>query len=382
MKGEKKRPRGLKSSAANKDTTKKAKTEVNNNEIPENAQTVVIDRVVEEGDEVGEAAALFEDAVSKIEKNPTEALALLRGTIHESDRILRNWSSEQSLPPLFYYTYGSALFELGFLNEDDEEELDSYLEAAEERLENGLDHFGEITDAKEKEKHEEVIYKIKSVLGKIWLAKASSSITESTNEIPELATKALDTLDKVISYPTISNDILISVANYTEKHGELYIDFSLRNKFTNLAEAIYKQILEKESDNHRVLSNLGLLNLSLANYWLERADENENDEENKSERNEEEQKAYDAILLAKKYLLEAEGAKKKADALSPQIYSDLAETYLNEANLIFDEEEQKKIYKDVVKYIGEAKLYKEKDRSDFILPEGLELFLEEWKDEE
>lgn len=106
-----------------------------------------------------------------IEKNPTEALALLRGTIHESDRILRNWTSEQSLPPLFYYTYGSALFELGFLNEDDEEELDSYLEAAEERLQNGLDHFEEISDEKEKEKHEEVIHKIKSVLGKIWLAK-------------------------------------------------------------------------------------------------------------------------------------------------------------------------------------------------------------------
>lgn len=66
MKGEKKRPRGLKSSAANKDSNKKVKTEVSNNEIPENAQTVVIDRVVEEGDEVGEAAALFEDAISKI----------------------------------------------------------------------------------------------------------------------------------------------------------------------------------------------------------------------------------------------------------------------------------------------------------------------------
>lgn len=104
-----------------------------------------------------------------IEKNPSEALALLRGTIHESDRILRNWESEQSLPPLFYYTYGSALYELGFINE--EEDLDSYLEAAEERLLDGLDHYNQLTDEKEKEKHEEVIYKIKSVLGKIGLIK-------------------------------------------------------------------------------------------------------------------------------------------------------------------------------------------------------------------
>ncbi|CAO3616979.1 unnamed protein product [Cunninghamella echinulata] len=381
MKADKKRPRGLKSSAtANKDTNKKAKTEVNNNEIPENAQTVVIDRVVEEGDEVGEAAALFEDAMSKLEKNPSEALALLRGTIHESDRILRNWESEQSLPPLFYYTYGSALYELGFINE--EEELDSYLEAAEERLQDGLDHYNQLSDEKEKEKHEEVIYKIKSVLGKIGLIKASSSITESTDEIPEKATNALDILDKVASYSTISNTILIDIANAAEKHGELYIDFNSRCKFTNWAETIFKRVLEKEADNQRVLSDLGLLKLSLANYWLERADENESNDDNRTERTEEEQNAYNAIISAKKYFLEAEEAMKKSESLSPQIYSDLAESYLNEANLLFDEEEQKKLYKEVVKYIHEAKSYQDKDESDFILPEGLELFLEEWNDEE
>lgn len=65
---EKKRPRGLKSSSASKKTTtvKKAKTDVDEKDIPENAQTVMINREVEEGDEVGEAAALLDDAMDKL----------------------------------------------------------------------------------------------------------------------------------------------------------------------------------------------------------------------------------------------------------------------------------------------------------------------------
>lgn len=64
---EKKRPRGLKGSAKAK-ASKKSKVEEVSSEIPENAQTVVIDKVVEEGDEVGEAAALYESAIEKLGK--------------------------------------------------------------------------------------------------------------------------------------------------------------------------------------------------------------------------------------------------------------------------------------------------------------------------
>lgn len=59
MGAEKKRPRGL---AAQK-AAKKAKTDTP--EDASNAQTVVLDKMVEEGDEVGEAAALFESAMEK-----------------------------------------------------------------------------------------------------------------------------------------------------------------------------------------------------------------------------------------------------------------------------------------------------------------------------
>lgn len=64
MVAEKKRPRGLKGSAMAK-ANKKSKVQ-DPTEIPENAQTVVLDKMVEEGDEVGEAAALYESALEKL----------------------------------------------------------------------------------------------------------------------------------------------------------------------------------------------------------------------------------------------------------------------------------------------------------------------------
>lgn len=58
---EKKRPRGLKGVAAQK-AAKKAKTE--NEE--EKTQTVILDKEVEEGDELGEVEALYETAKDKL----------------------------------------------------------------------------------------------------------------------------------------------------------------------------------------------------------------------------------------------------------------------------------------------------------------------------
>lgn len=88
-------------------------------------------------------------------------MSLLRGAVHESDRILRNWSSKEPLPALFYYTYGSSLYELGRLSE--EEDFEPYLEAAEERLNDALEHIQE-GDA-------ELSNKLDLGLAKIWLAK-------------------------------------------------------------------------------------------------------------------------------------------------------------------------------------------------------------------
>jgi hypothetical protein len=59
--GDKKRPRGLKGVAAQK-AAKKAKTETEEDKT----QTVILDKEVEEGDELGEVAALYESAKEKL----------------------------------------------------------------------------------------------------------------------------------------------------------------------------------------------------------------------------------------------------------------------------------------------------------------------------
>jgi chaperonin cofactor prefoldin len=69
-------------------------------------------------------------------ENPDTVMPLLRGTIHECDRILRNWSGEEK-----------ALFDLGNLLGD--KDLDSYMDAAKERLETGVERIQDLSDKDE-----------------------------------------------------------------------------------------------------------------------------------------------------------------------------------------------------------------------------------------
>ncbi|OBZ87987.1 Negative regulator of ofd1 [Choanephora cucurbitarum] len=369
---EKKRPRGLKGSAMAK-ANKKSKTEEpkNPSEVPENAKTVVIDKVVEEGDEVGEAAALFESAIEKLETDPEEALALLRGTIHESDRILRNHASEEPLPALFYYTYGSSLYELGRLTED--EEFEPYLEAAEERLNEGLEREDQETNNK-----------IQLALAKVWLAKAASSISEESNQaLPELSIKALETLDEIMSTTQVPNKTIIELADIVQNHGELYEALESRNKFRVWAEDALEKVLKDEPSNAQALTAFGLCKLSYANYLLDNAaGDDEEEDTQKTQLTKEEEEAYKIILESKKYFELAKEELVKEDNLSPQILSDLAEAYLNEANLILNEEEQAAVYQKAVENIKEAQSLVEEKNLNFVLPEALTSFLEEFAQEE
>lgn len=114
---------------------------------------------------------------------------------------------------------------------------------------------------------------------------------------------------------------------------------------------------------------------------LDNIDEAEEQEE-KTKLTEDEEKAYKAILDSKKYFEKAKEELVKLDKVSPQILSDLAETYLNEANLVLKEEEQLAIYKKAVENIKEANTLIEEKKLEFILPEALTSFLEEFEAEE
>lgn len=166
-----------------------------------------------------------------LETDPTAALPLLRGTIHESDRILRNHDSKEPLPALFYYTYGSALYELGRLTED--EEFEPYLDAAEERLNESL-------ALKDTELHN----KIHLALAKIWLAKAASAVSEGDQNIPELSLKALKTLDEALTSTEIPSKTVIELADIVQNHGDLYESLESRNKFRTWAENALEKVLK------------------------------------------------------------------------------------------------------------------------------------------
>lgn len=311
---------------------------------------------------------------SLIESDPTAALPLLRGTIHESDRILRNWESQDPLPALFYQTYGSALYELGRLT--DEEEFEPYLDAAEERLKEGL----------EQENKEEIHNKIQLALAKIWLAKAASAVSEGEDQsVPELSIRALDTLDKVIKESTVPSKVIIELADIVQNHGDLYESLESRDKFRAWAENALEKVLEEQPENASALSALGLCKLSLANYYLDNLDIDEEEEETeeleKTKLTVEEEKAYKAVVESKRYFELAKKELIKVNKVSPQILSDLAETYVNEANLILNEKEQIEIYKKAVENIKEANQLIKEQKLDFILPEGLTLFLEEFEQE-
>jgi hypothetical protein len=306
-----------------------------------------------------------------IESDPTAALPLLRGTIHESDRILRNYESKDPLPALFYFSYGSALYELGRLT--DEEEFEPYLDAAEERLKKGLEHWDK----------EEIHNKIHLALAKIWLAKAATAVSEGDQTIPELSTRALDTLDKVIKESTVPSKTIIELADIVQNHGDLYESLESRDKFRTWAENALEKVLKQEPKNTSALSALGLCKLSLANYFLDNLDDDEEEEEeDKTKLSAEEEKAYKAIVESKKYFELAKKELVKINKVSPQILSDLAETYLNEANLVLKEQEQIEIYKKAVENIKEANSLIEEQKLDFILPEALTSFLEEFEQEE
>ncbi|KAG0763894.1 hypothetical protein G6F16_002477 [Rhizopus arrhizus] len=366
MTGEKKRPRGLKSSAMSK-ANKKAKSEesAKPNEIPENAQTIVIDKEVEEGDELGETAALLESAAEKLEVDPNEALPLLRGTIHESDRILRNWDSDSPLPASFYYAYGVALYELGRLTED--EEFEPYLDAAEERLTDSQSHL-------EEEKNTELEPKVQLALIKVWFAKAASQVSDEEN-VPELATRALDAADKVLG--NLSSKATIELADIIQNHGALYSSLKSRDRFIVWSEKALEKILKDEPENAQALFGLGLCKLQTAHYWLDNM--NEEEEEEKTKLSEEEEKAYKAIIESKKYLELAQKEFAKENKLTPQVLADLAEVYLNEANLVLDEEKQNEIYEQAIKVIKEAQTLIAEKSLDYALPEGLLAFLAEYE---
>ncbi|KAJ2652525.1 hypothetical protein IWW40_001011 [Coemansia sp. RSA 1250] len=139
-----KRPLGLKARSA-----KKANTQVSeqgaqqvNDFDDENTATVMLRG--EDANEIDELEGIFDSALEALSEDQDEkAITLLRGTIHESDRLLRLSDTENTqLEPRFYFIYGSALYGLAELSPEIDDK-DMYLELAQHRLEQARETMGE-----------------------------------------------------------------------------------------------------------------------------------------------------------------------------------------------------------------------------------------------
>ncbi|KAI9282167.1 nuclear pore complex subunit Nro1-domain-containing protein [Sporodiniella umbellata] len=351
-----KRARGLKKSAADK-ASKKTKVE-GDSDLPENTQTILIEKEVEEGDEMGEMIALLEMAMEKLETNPEEAIALLRGTIHSSDQILRTATSD--LPAIFFYSYGLALYELGQLEDGDD--FDAFMEAAEERLQEGLEL-----------KDETLQKKIQLALCKVWFSQAAA-LTAENDTIAIRSLEALKELD-------LDTKERLQWSDIVQQQGASFYDLATRNKFLAWSEKTLEPILKDDPSHPQANHVLGLCKLHVAHYWLDKAPEEEEEEEGnesaKTELSQEEQEAYKFILKSKTFFELAEKQFVERDSLGPQILADLGEIYLNEANLVLDADEQNAIYDKATGVIKRAQKLIEEKQLNYELPEILVDFIEE-----
>lgn len=157
-----------------------------------------------------------------------------------------------------------------------------------------------------------------------------------------------------------------------------------------------------EPENVRALTELGLGQLSLANFWLDAADKEEEEEEEEEEKEEsttisqEEKNAQDALLkcmssssllyrctnhvlhIAQEYFEQVLNLSSKTNKVLPRMHADLAEVLINLSNLVSDEGEQQKLYQQAAEHIQNAKSVAQSKELEYELPEGLQLFLEEW----
>ncbi|KAJ1735167.1 hypothetical protein LPJ61_000695 [Coemansia biformis] len=126
-----KRPLGLKARAAKKATTDDGAAPAVN-DFEESTATIML-QGDENSDELDELEGIFTSAIECADEDPQRAISLLRGTIHESDRLLRiSDVDDRQMDARFYLIYGSALYSLTEVSEDDD--TLTFLELAHQRL--------------------------------------------------------------------------------------------------------------------------------------------------------------------------------------------------------------------------------------------------------
>ncbi|KAJ3077742.1 hypothetical protein HK102_005001 [Quaeritorhiza haematococci] len=280
---------------------------------------------------------------------------MFRATVHECDKTLRmhhdttsseNNTAESSstsqaepktpLPSEFHLLYGQALSSLGSLTAlkqskskpkskrnkkkaagaagaDKKQNLTpkDYFDAAIERLSIGLEN---VKDEQEKQADADSrsTYRLHAALGDVLIRKASyivtdADVTDDDDQVKALddlrveaskhfdrASTILDTLKS--SQESEVESAVLDMARSMQRHADLLIDFewSTRERWISWAQTKFKKVLEGNPSSIDALVGLGTCSLSLAMYFIERADEDDedDDEDDDTEEREDDKKEF------------------------------------------------------------------------------------------
>lgn len=89
-------------------------------------------------------------------------------------------------------------------------------------------------------------------------------------------------------------------------------------------------------------------------------------------------KTNSLLYVAQEYLEQVLNLSSKTNKVMPRMHADLAEVIINLSNLVSDEEQQQKLYQQAAEHIQNAKSVAQSKELEYELPEGLQLFLDEW----
>ncbi|KAI8618706.1 nuclear pore complex subunit Nro1-domain-containing protein [Chytriomyces sp. MP71] len=322
---------------------------------------------------------MFEIALAKLDKDEEaeEGMLMLRGVIHESDRILRsrfeNVDEEAEAPPeplpsTFHWTYGSALFRLGLLiledeeNDDAESEALQYIEAAIDRYDTGLEQDGADKD-----------WKLNEAMARAVVEKANLTLrqdpTYPLKKIDALIATAFKHISLALSIlASNDHDESVAVLLILIRHAQLREDTDGAKKWLNTARVELNKLLKVDPTHTATLQTLAQTYMSAANDLLDAAEQSGAAETDLAAVG----KLVDEAL---KYLHRAENKSGSAADVKLQLL--LGEVYVNKANLLDEEDDETKaneFYKKAVECFQRVQGVDAK-----ALPEEFDSFLKEWE---
>ncbi|KAI7824903.1 nuclear pore complex subunit Nro1-domain-containing protein [Kickxella alabastrina] len=341
----KKRPMGLKARATKKQKTTIESATSSGAQVvddfgDETTATIMLKNDGEEANELDELEGIFDGALEALNADdPTKAITLLRGTIHECDRILRvNDEEEESMDSRFYYIYGMALY---CISEFSEGEKMEYLGLAKQRLETA------------EELQEEVGWKVMEGLAKVALDMLAEGAEDvSIHDVVGRLEGALGALSGQASRVAETlgmADMVLALAD--SKRLE---DFAA-TRLVAWAQAALEGLPEPHDDAIKTAIARALW--ISANLLLEQQDE---------ETGEVPEKPRLIVILQRAGAL-VEGIVDLGEALLLR-----GEVFLNLGNLLDKEEEQEEAYGKAVECFNGAKALGE-------LPEQFAQFLEDFE---